>query len=312
MILTVTLNPSLDEWVALPRLTVGALNRGVSLGRYPGGKGINVSRVVRELGGATVALGVAGGPDGRMLQERLDDLQVRHRLFDVDEPTRNNYKLLIGPEKRLTEINTEGPDISRSILRRLERFLVSCRPRPFMAVLSGSLPPGAPASVYARWIRRLAQRGVPVALDASGAALRLGASARPWLIKPNQLEAEELLGARAGTFARQVDAARRLCRLGPQHVVLSLGKDGALLASQESSEVWYARPPMVKAGSAVGAGDSLVAGLIVGWRKTRSLADAFRLGVAAGTATAMTPGTELCRRADVERVLRLVTIRRVR
>ena len=170
-------------------------------------------------------------------------------------------------------------------------------------------PPGVPATIYQRWIRQLRRRAVPVVLDASGAALREGVKARPWLIKPNREEAQELLGRRLRTRRHSVEAARALQRLGMSVVILSLGGEGALLAM--AGGVWHAGTPRVKARSAVGAGDALVGGFLAGWLQRRSMAEAFRLGVAAGTATVMTPGTELCHARDVRRLLRRVTVQRV-
>ena len=141
--------------------------------------------------------------------------------------------------------------------------------------------------------------------------MRAGLLARPWLIKPNRQEAEELVGFRLSTAARVVRAARALVARGPQLAVVSMGPEGAVLACRASGDAWMAHPPAVKTESAVGAGDSLVAGFVVGWLRSRSLVEALRLGVACGSATAMTPGTELCHRKDVQRVLPRVRIARV-
>lgn len=152
---------------------------------------------------------------------------------------------------------------------------------------------------------------MPAVLDSSGAALRAGLAARPWLIKPNRDEAEELLGRRLRRITDAAAGARQLARRGPLHVMLSLGRDGAVLASRARPSVLWAQAPRVPAGSTVGAGDSLVAGFVTGWHRTRSLPQALRLGVACGTAAAMTPGTELCHRADVHRLLGRIRLRAV-
>ncbi len=311
MIATVTLNPSLDEWVRLPSLRVGALNRAEALGRYPGGKGINVSRVVHELGGATIAYGLAGGHDGLILRELMNRLKILHEFVTVPGQTRNNYKIRTDRPHALTELNTAGPAVSATALRALERRMTRRRPRPQVLVCSGSVPPGVPAAIYQRWIRAFGRLGMRVVLDASGEAMRLGVRARPWLIKPNRHEAEEVLGRRIRTRLHAVHAAQQLVARGASLVVLSLGAEGAMLASRDQERVWMAQLPKVKSDSAVGAGDSVVAGFLVGWQGGRSLLEAFRLGVASGTATAMTPGTELCHRRDVQRLVRRVVIRRV-
>ena len=309
MIATVTLNPSLDEWMQLRSLRVGMLNRAAGFARYPGGKGINVSRVVRELGGRTVAFALAGGEDGVILRELLNRLRIPHEFVTVAGLTRNNYKIRTERPRALTEINMAGPRMPASAVHALQQRLLRRRPAPQCVVLSGSLPPGVPASIYQGWITRFRRRGIPSVLDASGGALKLGLAARPWLVKPNRQEAQEVLGRPIRHRAEAVEAARGLLARGPQLVILSLGGAGAVLAS--GAGVWEARPPVVKADSAVGAGDSLVAGFLVGWSKTRDLAAAFRWAIASGTAAAMTPGTELCHRRDVVTLLRRVSIRRL-
>ncbi len=321
MIATVTLNPSLDEWIRLPSLRVGALNRAKDFVRYPGGKGINVSRVIHELGGSTVAYAFAGGDDGVILRQGLRALGIPCDFVTVRGCTRNNYKILTERPRALTEINAAGPRVTAADLRALQRRLLGRRPR--CVALSGSLPPGAPSWIYRRWILALCRRRVPVVLDASGEALHRGLSARPWLIKPNRHEVEELLGERLSRRADLVRAVRHLLARGPEIILLSLGGEGALLACGSPPTVWMAHPPPIKVQSAVGAGDSLVAGFLVGWSRPRRgrpispggarhrLLEAFRLGVACGTATAMTPGTELCDRADVRRILQRIRIRQI-
>jgi 1-phosphofructokinase family hexose kinase len=308
MIVSVTLNPSLDEWVTLPRLRPGRLNRAEEFARYPGGKGINVSRVAHELGHPTLAIALAGGHDGQILGELLRAGRIPARLIQVPGSTRNNYQLFSSDTRALTQINSPGPRISSTHLAQVKQALRRSCARNGCVVFSGSLPPGAPSGTYAQLLRKSICRGALTVLDASGAALRLGLKAKPWLIKPNQDEAEELLGMRLRTLAQAARGAERLLARGPSVVIISLGAAGAVLASRLGRPL-RAVPPKVRVDSTVGAGDSLVAGFMAGWLKTHSLAGAFRLGVACGAATAMTPGTELCHRADVRRLLPRVRIR---
>ena len=315
MILTVTLNPSLDEWLHLPALRVGALNRATEFRRYPGGKGINVSRVIRELGGSTVACALAGGADGHILAQLLHRLGVRLHCVPIVGTTRNNYKIRTQRPKALTEINAAGPRISSAALRRMQHVILSRTPQRSAVVLSGSLPPGVPTATYRRWILALHRQRVPTFLDASGGALRQGLAARPWAIKPNQQEAEELLGRRLRGRHDMRHAVVDLLTRGPSLVILSLGAEGAFMACASRGTghpaVWDARPPTVRVDSGVGAGDSLVGGFLAGWMQRRPLPEAFRLGVACGTAAVTTLGTELCHRADVRRLLPRVWLRRV-
>jgi len=325
LVATVTLNPSLDEWVYLVRLQPGALNRATGFARYPGGKGINVSRVVHELGGRTIAFGLAGGDDGTILRHAMRRLSIAHRLVTIPGSTRNNYKIRTESPRALTEINTAGPRVPAIHLRTLASRLFAFRPCPRYVVLSGSLPPGVPQTIYARWIRAMQRRGIPVLLDTSGEALRFGLRAGPWCIKPNRQEAEELLGRRLRGRRQLVRAVQELRHQGAVIVMLSLGAEGALMGCPTTrsaagipgswwdgqTDVWWATPPSVRVDSTVGAGDSLIGGFLVGWMATRSLLEAFRCGIASGAATAMTPGTELCHRRDVQRLLRRVRIQRL-
>ena len=311
MISTVTLNPSLDEWMTLPALTIGELNRASGFARYPGGKGINVSRVIHELRQPTIAYALAGGEDGLILRELMNRLSIRHAFVEIAGATRNNYKIQTRHPQILTEINAAGPTVSALDLRRLKRQILQYHPRPKAVTLSGSLPPGAPVTTYAQWIRFFRRRRIPVVLDASGAALRHGLSARPWMVKPNRQEAEAALRRRLTTWRALIAGSQALLARGPEIVILSLGREGALLASKALGGVWLATSPAIRVNSPVGAGDSLIGGFLVGWVQRRPLLDAFRLGVACGTATAMTPGTQLCHRADVQRILPRVRVRQV-
>lgn len=300
MIVTVTLNPSLDEWVEVPRLRVGQLNRAVSSTRYPGGKGINVSRVVHELGGRTLAVALAGGHDGEILDDLLTLRRIAHRFVQVPGTTRNNYQIATTRPAGITQINAPGPRVSPAALSRVAGLITTLRSSKAVA-LSGSLPPGLPAASYRILLERLHGLRVPLVLDSSGQALRDGLAGRPWLIKPNRQEAEELLGRRLPRLADVLRAAQDLIRRGPQLAVISLGPEGAVLAGP--SGCWHGRTPKVRVRSTVGAGDSLVAGFVTGYLRRGSLTEAFRLGLACGTATVMTSGTELCRRRDVQRLL---------
>lgn len=305
MIATVTLNPSLDEWITLNQLKPGQLNRARNFARFAGGKGLNVSRVVAELGGRTVAYMLCGGPDGEMLKHLVEAEGLNYSAIETQGTTRNNYKIQTIHPQGMTEINGAGPKVGPSLLSALKQRILTDRPRPKALVLAGSLPPGPKPSLYATWVRifRRALK-VPIVLDASEKSLNAGLAAKPWLIKPNQDEAESLLGRTLKSRKRQKEAVGELIGLGAQHVVLSLGAEGAIFGGQESDTYWYVRPPEVKAKSAVGAGDSFVAGFMHRYLETRDFSEALRFGAVCGSACAMTAGTELVRRKDVLRLLK--------
>ena len=240
----------------------------------------------------------------------------------VQGTTRNNYKILSEHPRMLTEINASGPRVSLLALKEFERRLLHCTPSPRCVALSGSLPPGVPTSIYARWIRAFHKKRIPVLLDTSGISLVQGMRACPWVIKPNRHEAEELLGMRITSNAAILKAAGRLLRRGPEWVLLSMGARGALLAGGKPQQAWWAQAPSIIADSPVGAGDSMVAGFLIGWarkpgwltepgKKLDRMACALKLGIAAGTATSLTAGTELCKVSDVRRLAKLVVVKRV-
>ncbi len=311
MIATVTLNPSLDEWVELPALRLGALNRATQFVRYPGGKGLNVSRVAHELGHATIAYLCAGGSDGAILRHHLRQMGVRHHYVEAAGATRNNYKLITRRPQALTEINTAGPRVPPAALSALLRALCRQRPPPQAVALCGSLPQGVSAALYRRWTSTLRRRRVRVLVDTSGRALREALQARPWAVKPNRQEAEEVLGRRIRSLTDAVVAAQQLRARGPEVVLLSLGAQGALMAHGVPRAVWQAVPPRVRVRSAVGAGDSFVGGFLTGCARDLGLPEALRLAVACGAAAAMTPGTTLCHRGDVQRLRPRVRLTRI-
>ncbi len=307
-IVTVTLNPSLDEWVRLPRLELGSLNRAVRFQRYAGGKGINVARALHELQTKVMAVAFAGGSDGRILGELLASQRIPHRFVTIAGSTRNNYQLQTDRPPAMTQINSPGPSVAIRDLQRLERRLRRLTARSRCLVLSGSLPPGASHATYAHLLRAVRREPMLSVLDTSGAALRHGLSVRPWLIKPNRQEAEELLGRSLRQRREVIQAAQDLVHRGPTCVIISMGTEGAVLAAAHPPTRLFAASPRVKTNSPVGAGDSLVAGFVVGWLRTKSWREALRLGVGCGAACAMTPGTELFHRADALRLVRRVMI----
>ena len=311
LIATLTLNPSLDELFIVRRLRTDDLNRAERMERYPGGKGLNVSRVVRELGGRTIAYGFAGGRDGQWLLDALRRLRVPHRFTPIAGTTRNNVKIVVRQPRGELQINAPGPRVTAAERARLLRALDTARPRPHWLVCAGSLPPGVPMDIYRRLIATARHRGIACALDADGGALRAGLTARPDFIKPNRQEARRLLGRPVRTVGDAARAARRWADGGVRWVVLSLGPTGAVLATRDTRETWLAHPPAVRVDSTIGAGDALVAGFLVTLERGGSAVDALRQGVACGAACAMTPGTELCHRADVERLAPRVRLQRM-
>ena len=300
MIVTVTPNPAIDETLWVEALAPGHVHRPSEVQLDPAGKGINVSRMAHRLGWPTLALGFLAGEVGHIVERALDQERVQHHFIRVPGQTRVNVTI-VERGARATSLFCPGAPVDAEALARLDEvidvWLRACR----VLVLAGSLPPGIPEDIYARWVARAHRQRVRTIVDSDGEAGRLALAARPWLIKPNQSEAERLLGRRLPDDAAILEGARDLVRAGAEVVVISLGHGGAICVEGERG--WRIRPPAIERLSTVGSGDSLVAGLAVALARGGSLEEGLRIGTAAGAATAMSPGTALGTLEDLTRLL---------
>jgi len=301
MIATVTLNPSLDRRITVDGLKTDESNRWTGLHLYAGGKGIDVSRAIHEMGGQTIAYGFIGGHEGRTLEILLDEEGVPFSFTPIRQETRTNFIVLDTRTSRQTIINAPGPRISKRELDRLLKKLRRIYPTPELMVASGSVPPGVPVDIYYTIVVEAKNRRIRTILDSAGQWLEEGTKAKPYLIKPNVREAEELLKTELLTEEAIVKAALTLVEMGIEIAVISRGKDGVIAASKKG--IFKAVPPQVKVRSAIGAGDCAVAGFALKLAQGEPLIEACRLAVAMGTAAVLTPGTELCHRSDVEKLL---------
>jgi 6-phosphofructokinase 2 len=309
MIATVTLNPSLDRTVTVEELVMDEANRWTSLRRDPGGKGINVSRVIHELGGETVAYGFIGGIDGETLKHLLQQQAVPFDFTPIKGEIRSNFIIADLATYHQTRIDAPGPHIMRHELQKLVQKVKHISPKPDFLVFAGSVPPAVPADIYRQLIEAAKNNGIKTVLDSDNKWLKEGIKAKPNVIKPNVHEAEELLGKHLRSEAAIVKALKLLVDRGIEVAVISRGKDGLIAANGEM--VLKAIPPQVEVRSTVGAGDSTIAGLVLKLNEGLAIDEACRWAVAAGTAATLTPGTELCRREDVERLLSKVKIKRL-
>ena len=286
-IVTLTPNPAVDQMVWLEGLELGRVNRLLATQLDPAGKGINAARVAHRLGWPTRAFGFAGGETGAMLERLLELEGVEHDFVQI--PGRTRFNTTIVACRTWTSLRGVGPDIAPEHLDELERRVCAALGPGRVLVMAGSLPPGVPADCYARFVRAAKRRGATVLLDAAGEPLSLGVAERPDLIKPNVPEAEGLLGRRLSGIEEVSQGARELVRRGVGTVVVSMGAEGAIVA--RGAQLWRVRPPRVERKSTVGSGDSMVAGLAVGFAAGKRLEEGIALATAAGAATAMTPGT---------------------
>lgn len=304
-ILTLTMNPSVDVSTTAERVTTEDKLRCQAPRYETGGGGINVSRVIQRLDGASKALYTSGGGSGQMLQRMLDEEGLDHYPILISGSTRQNFTVLDESTNEEFRFVLPGPTLSEDEWQSCMDALFAVEPRPEYIVASGSLPPGVPEDFYARIARRAKRDGVRVVVDASGESLRAAMGEGVYLIKPNVQELSSLTGRELGTPAEQEAVAKEIVERGQSEVVVvSFGSEGALVASAEGCE--RLQPPDVPEQSAVGAGDSMVALIVLSLARGSSLQDAVRSGMAAGAATAMMPGTELCHPEDVEQLVEQV------
>lgn len=308
MIHTVTVSPALDLTYRIPEVKFDDTIRAGKVYRAAGGKGINVSRVAARLQHATVAMGFAGGPAGDEIEELLRHERVRTWFTRQEAATRTNV-ILHDDANRQVRVSGPGQAPSQAEIDALLGSIFELRSPDFL-VLSGTLLAGMPESFYNELTVAAKREGIKVAADADGNVLRGMASAAADVIKPNRFELERLAGRSIETDVDVVSAARDAIKFGVRIVIASLGRDGAMLVTD--SEAWKATPPKVEVDSAVGAGDSMLAGALVARAEGASWADALRMGVACGTATATTPGTELCHLETIRDILPQVRLERVR
>ncbi|PNE35982.1 MULTISPECIES: 1-phosphofructokinase family hexose kinase [Streptomyces] len=283
MILTVTLNAALDITYRVPRLHPHTTHRVTEVAERPGGKGLNVARVLAALGHRTVATGFAGGGTGEALRALLaQESAVTDALVPVGGATRRTVAVVDAGTGDTTQLNEPGPTVSptewAAFLGTYRELLGEAR----AVALCGSLPPGVPVDVYARLTRAAHAAGVPVLLDTSGEPLRRGLAARPDLAKPNADELAALTGS-----TEPLRAARDARRRGAHAVAASLGPDGMLAVTADGA--WQATPPRRFAGNPTGAGDSAVAGLLSGLVEELPWPDRLCRAVALSAATVRAP-----------------------
>ena len=305
MIYTLTLNPAVDRELTVPDVEFDSVLRAIDARVDFGGKGFNVSRLLKGMGVTSTAVGFLGGRTGETLQDGLLALGIDTDFVWVPDETRTNISIVTPSHSHYLKVNEKGPVVDpakqEELLGKID-FLT--RPGDWW-VLAGSLPPGVTDDFYARIIRVLHQHQAKAILDTIGEPLRLGCAEQPFVVKPNVEEAQALTGLPMKTPVEIALAAARIRQMGAQNVIISMGKEGALL--QTFTGTWLVSTPKVHEKNPIGAGDSMVGGLVWALTEMLSLREAINWGVAAGAATASLSGTEVGSRALIEQLLPLVT-----
>lgn len=300
MIYTVTFNPSLDYIVRLDSFTAGEINRTNYEQVLGGGKGINVSIVLSNLGHKSTALGFTAGFTGDEITRQLEGFGVKQDFIRLTKGfSRINVKVKADKE---TEINGQGPDITPEAQQKLFEQLDQLKENDTL-VLAGSIPNTLPDDIYQRIMERLSKKNIRIVVDATKNLLMNVMPYRPFLIKPNNHELGEMFGVVLNTDEEIIAHAKKLQKKGARNVLISMAGDGAIMLT-EDGDIYRSEAPKGKLVNSVGAGDSMVAGFIAGYTETRSYEKAFFMGVATGSASAFSEN--LATRAEAEALLKTI------
>lgn len=290
MIYTVTLNPAIDKTVVIENFSAGSVNRVLSVREDAGGKGINVSKCLKNLGTESVAAMILAGEAGDKLEAMLGELGVSVLQVRAEGQSRTNLKIIDPVKKENTDINELGPVVSGELLESLKEKLGERIQPGDLVILSGSLPAGVDRGLYGAWTTYFRGLGACVYLDADGEPMHKGMAAVPYMIKPNNDELAALMGKQNLTMEEMLSEGKRLLETGLREIVISLGGDGALFVSEDGC--YHAEGLKVPVKSTVGAGDSVVAAAAYGQVKNLNREERIRLCVAIGAASVMQSGTQ--------------------
>jgi tagatose 6-phosphate kinase len=309
MILCVNPNAAIDKTVVVPNFRLNEIHRPEQVLAFPGGKGCNVARALLLLGEAPVVTGWIGGTAGQFIEGGLQAEGIQTDFVHTDFESRTCLSILDPQHNILTELYEKGDPVPSEKVEEFKQRFAAAVPHYAAVTFSGSLPPGVPLDFYRQMIELARAAKVPAVLDSSGDALRLGIQAQPVLVKPNEKEFEDLSGRQLTDRVEFARAALEFAEKYQTLVVISLGADGAIAANRH--EVWHVCPPPLAIKSAVGSGDSTVAGITYGLTHGFAFEEAIKYGVAAGTANALTVGAGVFTAEDFQRVLAQVTIQKL-
>lgn len=298
-IVTLTMNPTIDTNTRVKQVNPEQKLRCEKPHHEPGGGGINVSRAIHKLGGESLSIFTAGSSNGEMFKKLLSRDGIQQKPVPIRELTRENltvYEQTSGNQYRFV---MPGPELIHKEWEECLKIIRGLNPHPTFIVASGSLPPGVPEDFYGRVASLGREIDARLVLDTTGTPLQQAVETGVFMIKPNMREMKQLTGKEIEDESHLKEVAGEIISRGKSRViVISLGAAGALMVSKQ--ERIHLRAPTVRIKSKVGAGDSMVAGIVLSLSRGNSLLNAVKFGVAAGAAAVMTPGTELCRRKDTE------------
>ncbi len=300
MIYTVTLNPSIDYVVQLPKLNLGEVNRLETSYKFPGGKGINVSRILRELGYANQAWGFLGGFTGEFVSDKLNQLNLDSHFTKIADDTRINVKLKADQE---TELNAAGPKITKAEKQVFVSQFDELKEND-VVIFSGSVPSSLPETFYFDLIQKVKERHAEYAVDTTGEALKKTLPTHPVVVKPNNHELADLFGVELNSLGEIKKYGQKLIAMGAQNVMISMAGDGGMLVTKD--HCYRSAAPKGTVQNSVGAGDSMLAGFTGTFDATHDPVESFRYGLACGSATAFS--ADIATKAKIDEILPQIKI----
>ena len=303
MIITVTLNPALDKTLEVPNFTQGRRHRSVEQVTMPGGKGVNVARVIKRLGQPVIATGLAGGATGTRIVEALNEEAILNSFVRIREDSRTNTAVLDPTTGSQTEINERGPAVSAAELDMFTEKLLYLAQGASICIFAGSLPRGIEPDMYAELIGAVKRLGVTTIVDAEGEPLRLAVRAEPDLVSPNELEAEELVGQEFNDVDDRAQAVIEMTRLGAAEAIMTVSDGCYAQVHDEEPTLYRVSVDEIEATSRIGSGDAFLAGYVAARYSGRSPVDCLRYGVACGAESIQHFGAGVVDPAQVGRLL---------
>ncbi|AOT68863.1 1-phosphofructokinase [Geosporobacter ferrireducens] len=309
MIATITLNAAIDKTIEIDSFTPGSVNRVLKSHMEPGGKGINVSKVVKALGGSTIALGFVGGDSGKWIDESLSALEIETDFVLINQETRTNIKIIDTAKKQITDINDQGKEVEEIWVERLYDKVRLWAEASNVMVFSGSLLPNISSDIYQKLIQIAKEKGCKTILDADGQALLDGAKAAPYMVKPNIHELENTFGVKLKNEQDIIKCCQFFLEQGIGIVVISMGAEGALMITKDGA--WKTEKIKVAVKNTVGAGDSMVGAFAYGIDKGYAPVEILSLAVATATVH-VEQGTVFSQYSVIEQYKKRVKILEIR
>jgi len=300
MIKTLTLNPAVDKTIIVESFKLNHLNRIKKVHKDAGGKGINVSKMLKNLGQQSTAAGFLGGAAGNYIQKEVEKLGIKTEFIETEDETRTNTKMVDKINNTFTDLNEAGADISEKNISELKKKIFNDLKTGDILILAGSVPAGVKNNIYSKLITAAKKRGIKTILDADGVLFREGIKAAPTLIKPNEHELALHFKEEFKDLKTMIRKAESLLDTGIEMIMLSLGKEGAIFITADDK--YDIKPLKLNVKSTVGAGDAMVAGLAYGLENEINLEKMLKTAAACSSATLIREGTEMGSREDVEKL----------